>query len=174
MNSSAPAGDGSRDFDFLLGERKVINRRLVKRLQGCEEWEHFEAWQTNCALPGRIGNYDDFVAASWRPGYVGMSLRLFNPQTRLWSIHWLDNQNGGLHPSGLLLPPVVGKFENGVGVFEGEDELDGRPIRVRYTWSGTQTDRPCWEQHMSDDGGGSWEKNWEMVFERGVRPDGGA
>jgi hypothetical protein len=170
MHSNNNDVAGSRAFDFLLGDRKVINRRLVKRLQGCDEWETFEAWQTNCTLPGRIGNLDDFIAGSWRPGYVGLSLRLFNPQTGLWSIFWLDNQTGGLDRSGLMLPPVVGKFENGTGVFEGKDELDGRPIRVRYTWSDVDTARPRWEQAMSGDDGKTWEMNWSMVFEEHPRP----
>ncbi|MCA1855074.1 hypothetical protein LE190_03900 [Massilia oculi] len=156
-------------FDFLLGDWKVGNRRLLRRLQACNEWETFDALQTNRRLPGGIGNYDDFVAATWRPGYVGLSLRLFNPQTGLWSIHWLDNMNGGMHASGLLLPPVVGRFENGVGVFEGDDELDGRPIRVRYTWSDVATGRPRWEQAMSGDGGRTWEMNWSMLFEACAR-----
>lgn len=162
--------NGRHDFDFLLGDWKVANRRLRKRLQSCDEWESFEAWQTNRGLAGGIGNVDDFVAAGWRPDYVGMSLRLFNPQTGLWTIHWLDNQNGGLAPSGTLLPAVVGRFDNGRGVFEGDDTLDGKPIRVRYIWSGTGTDRPRWEQEMSGDAGRTWEKNWVMDFERAVRP----
>jgi hypothetical protein len=34
---------------------------------------------------------------------------------------------------------VVGRFENGTGIFTGEDTLDGKPILVRYTWSDTHT-----------------------------------
>lgn len=51
------------DFDFLLGRWRVDNRRLRKRLQQNHEWETFEAIQCNQALPGGIGNLDDFVAA---------------------------------------------------------------------------------------------------------------
>ena len=173
MHEHPPAGDGRHDFHFLLGDWKVANRRLRKRLQGCDDWETFDAWQTNSSLPGGIGNIDDFVAARWRPDYVGMSLRLFNPQTRQWSIYWLDNQNGGLDPAGTLLPPVVGRFDNGRGVFEGDDTLDGKPIRVRYIWSGVNTERPRWEQEMSGDAGRTWEKNWVMDFERSARPADG-
>lgn len=154
------------DFDFLLGRWRVDNRRLRKRLQQNHEWETFEAIQCNQALPGGIGNFDDFVAEQWRPDFVGMSLRLFNPQTQLWSIYWLDNQTGGLNASGTLLPPVVGGFSDGMGVFEGDDELDGRPIRVRYTWSAIRADSARWEQAMSADQGNSWEMNWRMEFHR--------
>ncbi len=158
--------DGIHDFDFLLGRWRVDNRRLRKRLQNNDEWETFDATQHNQALPGGIGNFDDFIAASWRPGFVGMSLRLFNPQTRLWSIYWLDNNTAGLDTSGLLLPPVVGKFDQGVGVFECDDQLDGKPIRLRYTWSDITPDSARWEQAMSPDGGTTWEMNWRMLFQR--------
>ena len=133
---------------------------------GSNDWETFDARQTNLSLPGNIGNYDDFVADGWRPGYVGLSLRLFNPQTRLWSIYWLDNQTGGLAASGLLRPPVIGAFTEGVGVFNGRDEIDGKPVLVRYTWTDVDTDNPRWEQAMSDDAGKTWEMNWSMVFQR--------
>lgn len=166
MSEQICSSSGIDDFNFLLGHWHVENKRLVKRLQGCDEWEHFPATQHNQALPGRIGNIDDFVAESWRPGFVGVSLRLFNPVTQLWSIYWLDNQTGGLKLDGILLPPVVGKFDNGVGVFEGDDELDGKAIRVRYKWSSITPFSAQWEQFMSDDGGASWEMNWQMTFRR--------
>ena len=169
-DSVMPATDthysGRDAFDFLLGERKITNRRLVNRLQRCTEWETFDAYQTNQTLPGTIGNFDDFVASSWRPDFVGLSLRLFNPATALWSIYWLDNATGGLNNDGLLQPPVIGRFENGVGIFEGTDHLDGKAIRVRYTWTDIGTDHPRWEQAMSDDGGVTWEMNWSMVFSK--------
>ncbi|MBV1775163.1 hypothetical protein KSF73_05490 [Burkholderiaceae bacterium DAT-1] len=153
-------------FDFLLGTWIIENQRLRTRLQGCTEWETFTAHQCNRPLPGGIGNYDDFIAESWRPGFVGMSLRIFDPRVECWSIYWLDNVSGGLDTSGVLLPPVVGRFEQGVGTFECDDTLDRRPIRVRYSWLDTDSPTPRWEQAMSDDGGKSWETNWIMIMRR--------
>jgi hypothetical protein len=102
---------------------------------------------------------DEFVTDHW-PGFVGMSLRLYNPHTRKWSIYWANNQKG------VLEPPVVGSFSNGVGVFEGHDELDGRPIIVRFTWSNITATGARWEQEFSPDEGRTWEKNWIMVMTR--------
>ncbi len=158
--------DPKHDFDFFVGRWRIENQRLRHRLQQSDDWEHFEASQEMRLLPGGIGNYDDFLAPSWRPGFVGMSLRLFNPQTQLWSIYWLDNTNAGLDSAGRLMPPVVGKFENGIGIFECDDELDGKPIRVRYKWFDTDTETPRWEQAMSADQGKSWEVNWRMQMFR--------
>ena len=66
-----------------------------------------------------------------------------------------------------LFPPTIGKFENGRGEFFGDDVEGGKPVRVRFHWTGGE--RPRWEQAMSADGGKTWEKNWVMRFERGVR-----
>lgn len=153
-------------FDFLHGQWTIENRRLRTRLQGCTEWESFSATQCCRPLPGGIGNYDDFVADTWRPGFVGMSLRIYDPRSERWSIYWLDSNTGGLDENGVLMPPVVGSFVDGVGVFECDDTLEGRAIRVRYTWLDTDTPNPRWEQAMSDDGGKTWETNWTMVMHR--------
>lgn len=34
-------GDGSRDFDFLIGTWRVANRRLAKALAESTDWEEF-------------------------------------------------------------------------------------------------------------------------------------
>ncbi len=151
---------GSRDFDFWMGQWRVANKVLRKRLTGCTEWEDFTAQVRAWPLPGGIGNYDEFVPEGWRPGFVGMSLRIFNPETGLWSIYWVDNKKG------VLQPPVVGGFENGAGVFEGPDEFDGKPIVVRFTWSVISANTVRWEQAFSPDDGKTWETNWVMMMSR--------
>lgn len=155
------------DFDFLVGHWTTHQRRLKHRLQGSDEWETFTAHATNQNLPGGVINFDTLVAPDWRPGWVGMSLRVFNPVTGLWSIHWVTNEGGGINPAtGRLDPPVVGRFQGDEGVFEGEDVFDGRAIRVRFHWQRLGHDRARWQQAFSDDGGRNWELNWVMDFER--------
>jgi hypothetical protein len=159
MHDARDARDGSHDFDFQTGRWRIRNERLVKRLQGCTEWETFEATQRAQLLSGGLGNIDDFVTDHW-PGFVGMSLRLYNPHTRRWSIYWATNQ------SGVLGPPVVGAFSDGVGVFEGRDEEGGRPVLVRYIWSQITATGARWEQEFSADDGRTWERNWIMTMTR--------
>jgi hypothetical protein len=159
MSQPRPERDGSHDFDFQTGRWRIRNERLVKRLQGCTEWETFEAVQHARLLPGGLGNIDDFITDHW-PGFVGMSLRLYDPRTRQWSIYWATNQTGTLYP------PVVGAFHDGVGVFEGRDEENGQPVRVRFTWSNITPTSARWEQEFSPDEGRTWEKNWIMLMTR--------
>ena len=158
---------GSHDFDFWIGRWKIRNKRLVKRLAGCQDWETFDAIGHARALPAGIGNYDDFVAVEWRPGFVGMSLRLFSHQTKRWSIYWLDNVTAGLDGStGHLLPPVVGGFKDGTGVFIGPDTFEGKPITVKFVWSDISATSARWHQAFSADAGRSWEINWIMEHSR--------
>jgi hypothetical protein len=159
MKQTRSGRDGAHDFDFQTGRWRIRNERLVKRLQGCTEWEVFEATNRAQLLPGGIGNMDEFHTDHWA-GFVGMSLRLYNPLTRLWSIYWVTNQ------SGVLDSPVVGSFTDGVGVFEGRAELDGRPIVMRFTWSNITPTSARWEQDFSPDDGKTWEKNWIMTMTR--------
>ncbi len=168
--SPVVSASGIDDFDFLTGDWLVENKKLLKVLDGCNEWEKFRARERAQKLPAGIGYFDEFSALAgenWRPGFVGMSLRIFNPQTQLWSIYWLNNQNGGIDAkTGALTPPVVGKFVDGVGIFEGADDFNGKPIRVRYTWSHITADSARWEQAFSSDAGKSWETNWVMNMTR--------
>ncbi len=152
--------DASHDFDFLHGRWRIENRRLVKRLAGCTEWETFEATGECKPLPGGLGNYDDFTPVDWLPGFVGMSLRIFSHKTQKWSIYWADTRNQE------LCDLVVGGFEGGVGIFDARQIFEGKPIIMRYRWSDVDTPSPRWEQLFSEDDGKTWESNWTMQFTR--------
>lgn len=158
---------GRADFDFLPGDWHIENRKLVRPLDEDSPWETFSATMHMEKLPGGFGNIDTFVAPSWRPNWMGMTLRIFNGETGLWSLYWLSPQTGGIDSAtGALTPPVVGKFENGVGIFEGDDVINGRALRVRYTWYDITPDQAKWQQAFSFDGGKTWKPNWFMVETR--------
>lgn len=159
MPDMQSGSDGRHDFDFYHGRWTVQNERLKKRLVGCREWENFRATQECRPILGGIGNIDDFVT-DWGDGFQGMTLRLFDPQTRQWRIYWANNRNG------VLEPPVVGRFENGVGTFHGHDLHQGQPVSVRFLWHDITADSAHWEQAFSTDGGRQWETNWHMRMTR--------
>ncbi len=149
--------DGRQDFDFLIGEWRVTHRRLRQRLAGCTEWEESHGTVSQRSLLGRLCNAGEHLTEP--PGVSGVAIRTFDPAKRLWSIYWVGQD-------GLLGAPVYGGFANDVGVFEGEDEHDGRPVKVRFRWTRDGPDRARWEQAFSADGGASWEINWTMDFVR--------
>ena len=152
--------DGAHDFVFWMGSWKVHNRSLRERLRGSTDWVEFEATSDARPLPSGLGNEDVF-RTDHEGGFTGLSFRFFDPRTDLWSIYWADSRRPGS-----LDPPVVGSFSGDVGIFEGTDSLDGRPVHVRFTWTDVTTPAPRWEQAFSDDGGETWETNWVMEFAR--------
>jgi hypothetical protein len=158
MTSTVEAQGMARDFDFFMGSWKVQNRRLRKRLAGCEEWDEFEATSVARPLLDGLGNEDEF-RTDYAGGFIGMSFRFFDPELKRWAIYWADTRR-----CGELDPPVFGAFSGDTGVFEGEDTFEGRPILVRFIWSRATTGAPRWEQAFSEDGGQTWETNWIMDF----------
>jgi len=148
----------AQDFDFFMGRWTVQNRRLTERLAGSDEWEEFESTSVAHPILGGLGNEDEFRTRH-AGGFIGMSFRFFDPVKRRWSIYWADSGRPGE-----LDPPVFGTFSGDIGVFEGEDEFEGRPTKVRFIWSGTRTRTPRWEQAFSADDGETWETNWIMDF----------
>jgi hypothetical protein len=145
------------DFDFLFGSWSVHNRYLVGRLRGSTEWIEFEATIDAWPLLGGMANVDSYTAVREGRTIHGTTLRLFDPHTDRWSLHWADTVRPGS-----LLPPMVGRFEGGLGEFFGDEEVDGRRVLCRFRWTGGKA--PRWEQAFSDDEGKTWEVNWVMTL----------
>ncbi len=158
--TAAPAPDGLHAFAFQTGTWRVRHRKLKSRLTGCTEWVEFGGTCTAWELQGGNANVDDNLLDDPAGPYRACTFRQRDPATGLWSIWWFDPR----HPT--LEPPVRGGFRDGVGTFLADDELGGRPITVRFTWSGITRDAARWEQAFSPDGGRSWETNWVMTFTR--------
>jgi hypothetical protein len=157
--------DGARDFDFWMGAWKIHNRRLRERLKGSTTWDEFEATCVARPVLGGVGNEDEY-RTDYAGGFIGMSFRFFNKATNQWAIYWADSRKG------VLDPPVIGSFSGDTALFEGADSFEGRPIRVRFTWSRVKTPTPRWEQAFSEDGGQTWETNWVMDMTRDQTSDG--
>ena len=150
-------GPAVHDFDFYMGTWRVHHRRLKERLAGSDDWAEFEGTSHAWPILDGAGNIDDNVLELPSGTYRAISLRSFDPETDLWSIWWLD----GRSPT-RLDPPVVGGFRDGLGTFMGNDTFEGRPIIVRFRWSGITPTTARWEQAFSEDGGSTWEVNWVM------------
>lgn len=154
LETSAP-----NDFDFIIGDWVVSHRRLNERLVGCTDWTAFSGRSSTRKILGGFGNLEDNILNFPEGVFRAAAMRSYCPVARTWSIWWLD----GRYPT-RLDTPVVGRFEGGAGLFHADDVLDGRPIRVRFTWLSKDPAGPRWEQAFSADAGATWETNWTMQF----------
>lgn len=163
--SCPSTGQASRasvhDFDFLLGDWNVHNRRLKQRLAHSDAWTEFEATDSFRALPGRLGTEEHYATDFWK-GYAALGLHLYDPEHSSWVLYWADNRNA----PGTMQVLAKGAFEAGVGVFCAPDTFNGKPITVRILWKRIDARHARWEQSFSIDHGNSWETNWTMDFTR--------
>ena len=149
------------DFDFLVGRWKGANRRLRKRLVGSTDWEAFEGRLVARKILSGAGSFDEATLYLESGKAEGVNLRLYDPETGEWSIYW-----GGTANASNLYPPLVGKFDNGRGVFYSHELASGQHVYVRTSYDVADENSFRWEQAFSADGGQSWETNWTCDFTR--------
>jgi hypothetical protein len=152
--------DNQHDFDFEFGAWKTHISRLDHPLTGSKTWLTYDGTSVvRTLLDGRANLVELSVAGS--AGRIeGLSIRLYHPQSRQWTLHYANIKDGELTPA------VAGRFTNGRGAFYGDDTLNGKPIKVRFIISQLTTESWLFEQAFSADRGRSWELNWRAVDTR--------
>ena len=149
-------------FDFIYGRWQVHNRKLRDQTDpACDEWIDFEGTSEAFPVLDGVGHIDQihFLDPPGGP-FVGMTLRLFDPAEQQWQIWWSSTR-----APGRLDPPMSGGFDGAHGVFFGDDEVSGQPIKLRFDWY-ADTSSPRWEQRFSFDNGETWIHNWTMTLTR--------
>lgn len=169
QNAAAPSAkvqqspqhrDGQHDFDFEIGTWHTQLSRLVNPLSGSTTWAKYEGTTVVRKVWGGLANLVELEAEGPAGRFQGLNLRLYNPQSRQWSLNFA-NVNGGA-----MTTPTIGEFKNGRGEFYSQETLNGRAILVRFVISDITPDSCHFEQAFSDDGGKTWEVNWIAVDTR--------
>lgn len=155
QQSSVPAArDGQHDFDFEIGTWKTHLSRRLHPLTDSTAWVEYEGTSVVRKIWNGRANLVELEVAGPAGHLEGLSLRLYNPQSRQWSLNF-SNSGGGT-----LSQPTVGEFKNGRGEFFDQESFAGRAILVRFVISDITPDSCHFEQAFSNDGGASWEVNW--------------
>jgi hypothetical protein len=154
-----PAG-GPHDFDFEFGSWKAHLRRLVTPLSGSDEWAELDGTNVVRKVWDGRANLGELKVKNGKTRIEGLSLRLYNPETRQWSIYWANARNGE------LTTPMVGGFHDGRGEFYGKDTWDGKPIEARFIFSPLGPTSFRIEQAFTADERKTWETNWIATFTR--------
>jgi hypothetical protein len=149
-------GKGIGDFDFLTGEWKIRHRRLKDGTT--DIWEQSESGATVHRVLDGMGSIEELRKPDG--GFMGMGVRVWLPQEKLWADHWTGAANGVVNPA------QKGRFIDGEGVFISEEVVDGISWLYRGIWDRITPNSCRWHQSSSKDGGKSWEWNWWMDWTR--------
>lgn len=158
--AAAPRPDGARDFDFEIGRWKTELRRLKRPLSNSPEWVSYSGTTTVTAIWGGKANLVELDVDGSAGRIRALSLRLYDPETREWSLNFANSAGGG------LALPSVGGFRGGRGEFYNQETVGGRTVLVRFVISDIKPDSVRFEQAFSADGGRNWEVNWIAVDTR--------
>ena len=146
--------DGKNDFDFEIGTWKTHLRRLQRPLTGSTTWVEYNGTTVVRKVGNDGANVVELVVDGPAGHIEGLSLRLYNAESRQWSLNFSGSG------SGTLDRPTIGEFKNGRGEFYSQEIINGRAIFVRFVISDITPTSCRFEQAFSDDGGKTWEVNW--------------
>jgi hypothetical protein len=151
------ASERQHDFDWQFGDWKVHMSRLEHPLTGSKTWTPIDG----TVMVRKIWNGRANLAEIEVSGPLGhlefLSLRLYNPQTREWSLIFANSNKG------VVGEQMYGTFKGGRGVFYAQESLNGKRIFVRFVFSDATATSAKDEQAYSEDGGKTWEGNWRNV-----------
>lgn len=148
------------DFDFLLGQWKVVNTRLTKWLCDCNDWISFESHHTEQrrnSAPGNIAMHRYVYGNALCERSI---VREFDDTDQFWKIVRMDTM------SALSMPSLKGTFWRNKGSFLSNGIFDGQEVMVWVEWTRICRNFAYWEQSFSKDNGRTWELNWMMEFHR--------
>lgn len=138
----------SKQLDFWIGEWDLsyVNNgaagksrnRITKTLDGCVIMEEFT---------GAPGTKLD-----------GRSHSTFDRMTRRWKQTWVDNTGSYLD--------FTGGLRDGHMSFAREAENTSGKFHQRMIWQDVKRDSLKWLWQRSDDGGRTWETQWEIDYRR--------
>jgi hypothetical protein len=171
MAAAEPQGEpvGQRDFDFSIGTWKTQLSRLVDPLSGSTQWVEYTGTSIARKIWSGRANLVELDVEGPAGRIEGLSLRLYNPGSRQWSLNYASVA------AGTMSEPMFGAFKDGRGEFFGLTTRNGRAILVRFVISKEAPDTWRFEQSFSDDGGTTWEKNWiaiDTLVDAETRPPG--
>ena len=157
---AAPAPrDGRHDFDWDYGTWKTHQKRRLHPLTGSTTWVEYHG--TDVVRKIWDGANTGTIEADGPAGHLEIfSMRLYNPDSRQWSVDFTNSATG------VLSQPVFGEFKDGRADFYDQEPYDGRMIMVRFSVSDITADTCHFEQAFSADGGKTWETNFIVDEER--------
>jgi hypothetical protein len=91
---------------------------------------------------------------------IGRSVSVFSAQYARWHQTWVDNQGSYLD--------FVGEWyeDDQRMILERDDYQGGRYVKQRMVFYEIKSDSLEWSWERSEDGGITWERQWQIHYER--------
>jgi hypothetical protein len=160
QSNAPPSPDPQHDFDFEIGTWHTHLKRLQHPLTGSTTWIEYDGTSVISKIWNGRANLVELEVDAPTGHIEALSLRLYNPQSRQWSLNFANSAQGSMSI------PTVGEFKNGRGEFYDQETFNNRTILVRNVFEGITATTYRFEQSFSDDGGKTWELNWIAVDTR--------
>lgn len=146
---------GQKDFDFEIGTWKTKLKLLKNPLSGAAAvWVDYEGTSIVKKVCDGKANLVELDVKGPAGRIEGLSLRLYNPETKQWTLNFASMRDGS------LAIPATGSFKNNRGEFYNEDSFKEQKILVRFIISDITANSCHFEQAYSTDNGKTWEVNW--------------
>jgi hypothetical protein len=105
MTPAAKERDGQHDFDFEIGTWKTHLRRRLRPLTGSNTWVELDGISVvRKVWDGKANLVELTIDLPDGGHFEGLSLRLYNPTAKQWSLNFV---NAG---EGTITPPTIGEF----------------------------------------------------------------
>ncbi len=148
MSDQPPCSDPEvRQFDFWLGKWSLAwgedgkGTNTIRRiLGGCVIEEQFDGTPST--------------------PLVGMSVSTWSPQWTRWHQTWVDNQGSYLDFTGEW-DDIEEKM-----ILSRDDVAQGKHVLQRMVWYAITPDSLEWNWERSEDGGMTWEVQWNIHYRR--------
>lgn len=90
-------------------------------------------------------------------GYLGTSISVFNPNTKVWHQTWMDNQGGNI--------VFTGEVQGDKRIFKtAMQNTNGQQIQSRMVFYNIKEDGFTWDWERTTDGGQTWNLNWRIEY----------
>ena len=117
--------DGQHDFDFHIGTWSTTLARLRHPLSGDTTWLHYTGTTVVRKVWNGLANLVELEAQGPAGRFQALSLRLYNPTARQWSLNFSNSRSGTLSESS------IGEFRDGRGEFISQEPFGERPNQGR-------------------------------------------
>ena len=162
-HSPAPASPAPHnpDFDFEIGTWHTHLKVLDHPLTGSTTWIEMDGTSVIRKIwDGRANLVELEVTGPNGKKTEGLSLRLFDPVAKTWSLNYANSAMG------TMTAPTIGTFTNGRGEFYDHEDYGGRTVYVCGVFFDITPSSYRFEQAFSTDEGKTWELNWVAVDTR--------